>query len=101
VHPSALDEEIQHLTDELFKTVDSSNRRRHSLNKSKQALRRVWMAKEKDFAKELNDLITRYIKMGCEPQVIVDELTREANSVFGHYNLEIYLEAKCCKESDR
>jgi hypothetical protein len=59
------------------------------------------MAKEKDFAKELNDLITRYINMGCEPQGIVDELTREANSVFGHYNLEIYLEARCCKESDR
>ena len=59
------------------------------------------MAKEKDFAKELNELITRYLNMGCGPQDIVDELTREANSVFGHYNLEIYLEARCCKETDR
>jgi len=59
------------------------------------------MAKEQDFAKELNALITRYIDMGCEPQDIVDELTREANVVFGHYNLEIYLEAKCCRETDR
>jgi hypothetical protein len=25
------------------------------------------MAKEKDFAKELNELITRYINMGCDP----------------------------------
>ena len=59
------------------------------------------MAKEQDFAKELNALITRYIDMGCEPQDIVDELTREANEVFGHCNLEIYLETKCCRETDR
>jgi hypothetical protein len=47
-----------------------------------------------DFAKELNALITRYLDMGCDPQDIVDELAREANSVLGHYNLEIYLEAR-------
>ena len=52
------------------------------------------MADEKDFAKELNALITRYIEGGCDPQDIADELLREANSVFGHYTLEIYLEAK-------
>jgi hypothetical protein len=52
------------------------------------------MANEKDFAKELNVLITRYIEGGCDPQDIADELLREANYVFGHYNLEIYLEAK-------
>jgi hypothetical protein len=52
------------------------------------------MADEKDFGKELNELITRYLDVGCDPQDIVDELAREANSVFGHYNLEIYLEAK-------
>jgi hypothetical protein len=57
------------------------------------------MADEKDFAKELNELITRYLNKGGDPQDIVDELTREANSVFGHYNLEIYLEAKCCREA--
>ena len=52
------------------------------------------MANEQDFAKELNLLITRYLNMGCDPQDIVEELAREANSIFGHYNLEIYLEAK-------
>lgn len=31
---------------------------------------------------------------GCDPQDIAEELAREANYVFGHYNLEIYLEAK-------
>jgi hypothetical protein len=57
------------------------------------------MAAEKEFAKDLKELITRYINSGCDPQDIADELTREANSVFGHYNLEIYLEAKCCREA--
>ena len=57
------------------------------------------MADEKNFAEELAELITRYVNKGCDPQDIADELTREANSVFGHYNLEIYLEAKCCRET--
>jgi len=52
------------------------------------------MAGEKDFAKELNDLITRYIQSGSDPQAIVDELTREANLVFARHNLEIYLVAR-------
>jgi hypothetical protein len=52
------------------------------------------MADEKDFAKELNELITRYIQTGSDPQAIVDELTREANLVFANYNLEIYLAAR-------
>ncbi len=52
------------------------------------------MASESEFARELNALIRRYIDGGCDPQDIVEELTREANTVFGHYNLEIYLEAK-------
>jgi hypothetical protein len=52
------------------------------------------MADAKDFAKELTALITRYIDGGCDPQDVADELLREANYVFGHYNLEIYLEAK-------
>jgi hypothetical protein len=51
------------------------------------------MADEKNFAKELNELITRYIQSGSDPQAIVDELTREANLVFAQYNLEIYLAA--------
>jgi hypothetical protein len=48
------------------------------------------MADEKDF----DAMITRYIARGCDPQDLADELLREANYVFGHYNLEIYLEAK-------
>jgi hypothetical protein len=52
------------------------------------------MANEKSFAKELNDLITRYLDQGSDPEVIVDELTREANLVFARYNLEIYLAAR-------
>jgi len=52
------------------------------------------MGNEQGFAEELNALIKKYIDAGAEPQDIVDELTRESNLVFGHYNLEIYLEAK-------
>jgi hypothetical protein len=54
---------------------------------------RQWRMK-RTLLKELNALITRYIAGGCDPQDIADELLREANFVFGHYNLEIYLEAK-------
>jgi hypothetical protein len=52
------------------------------------------MPNEKDFAKELNELIMRYIRTGSDPQAIVDELTREANLIFAKYNLEIYLAAR-------
>jgi hypothetical protein len=52
------------------------------------------MADEKEFAKELNELIKRYIDGGCDPEDIANELAREANYVFGHYNFEIYLETK-------
>jgi|GEM_PF-3936274 len=52
------------------------------------------MGNEKNFADELNALIKKYIDAGSDPQDIVDELTRESNLVFGHYNLEIYLVAK-------
>jgi hypothetical protein len=52
------------------------------------------MADAKDFARELAALIKRYIDGGCDPEDVADELTREANYVFGHYNLEIYLETK-------
>ena len=52
------------------------------------------MANDKTFAEELNELITRYIKSGSDPQAIVDELTREANLVFARHNLEIYLAAR-------
>jgi hypothetical protein len=52
------------------------------------------MGNEQGFAEDLNALIRKYIDAGADPQDIVDELTRESNLVFGHYNLEIYLEAK-------
>lgn len=52
------------------------------------------MGNEKNFADELNALIKKYIDAGSDPQDIVDELTRESNLMFGHYNLEIYLQAK-------
>lgn len=55
------------------------------------------MPNETSFAKELNELITRYIEKGSEPQDIVDELTREANLIFARYNLEIYLAARKSK----
>ena len=55
------------------------------------------MSNEKNFAKELNELITRYISSGSDPQDIVDELTREANLIFGRHNLEIYLAARPSK----
>jgi hypothetical protein len=50
------------------------------------------MADAKQFAQELSALIKRYIDGGCDPEDVADELAREANYVFGHYNLEIYLE---------
>jgi hypothetical protein len=52
------------------------------------------MANEKGFAAELNELITRYINVGSDPQEIIDELTREANLIFARHNLEIYLVAR-------
>ena len=52
------------------------------------------MANQTDFAKELNDLISRFIDAGSDPQDIVDELTREANLIFARHNLEIYLAAR-------
>lgn len=57
------------------------------------------MADAKDFGKELGALTKRYVDGGCDPQDIADELLREANYVFGHYNLEIYLEAEPIAQS--
>jgi hypothetical protein len=50
------------------------------------------MSDAKEFGKELSALIKRYIDGGCDPQEVADELAREASYVFGHYNLEIFLE---------
>jgi hypothetical protein len=51
------------------------------------------------FAEDLNQLITLEITKGTDPQDIVDELTREANLVFGHYNLEFEIAAHCCERA--
>lgn len=53
------------------------------------------------FAEDLNQLITREIKKGTDPQDLVDELTREANLVFGNYNLEFEIAAHCCQREDK
>ncbi len=55
------------------------------------------MARQTNFAQELNELITRHIDAGADPQEVVDELTREANLIFGRYNLEVYLVAQKSK----
>jgi hypothetical protein len=55
------------------------------------------MAEKENFATELNDLITRYLNSGSSAQDIADELAREANLVFGRYNLEIYLATRQTK----
>jgi hypothetical protein len=52
------------------------------------------MVNQKSFAAELNELITRHINAGSDPQEIIDELTREANLIFARHNLEIYLVAR-------
>ena len=52
------------------------------------------MADAKEFATELNTLIKQYLDAGCDPEDIAAELAREASYVFGHYNLEIYLEKR-------
>jgi hypothetical protein len=52
------------------------------------------MTDSKEFARELNVLIKRYIDGGCDPEDVAAELAREASYVFGHYNLEIYLETR-------
>jgi hypothetical protein len=52
------------------------------------------MADAKAFATELNALIKRYLDAGCDPEDVAAELARESSYVFGHYNLEIYLETR-------
>ena len=65
---------------------------RHPLGCSNHAWEVGLMVDSNEFARELSALIKRYIDGGCDPQTVADELTREANYVFGHYNLEIYFE---------
>jgi hypothetical protein len=43
------------------------------------------------FKEALEALVNQRIGAGDDPQDLFDELTREANSVFGHYNLEYEL----------
>ena len=46
---------------------------------------------ETDFARRLHNLIEESIKDGSPPEDIFEELVRQANSTFGHYNLEYVL----------
>lgn len=43
------------------------------------------------FKDALETLVTQRIAEGADPQEIFEELRREANLVFGHYNLEYEL----------
>jgi hypothetical protein len=43
------------------------------------------------FKDALEALVNQRIAEGADPQELFEELTREANLVFGHYNLEYEL----------
>lgn len=46
---------------------------------------------EHSFKEVLENLVNQRIAKGDEPQAVFEELLREANLVFGHYNLEYEL----------
>jgi len=46
---------------------------------------------KKSFRDVLETLVNERIADGAEPQQLFEELSREANLVFGHYNLEYEL----------
>lgn len=41
-----------------------------------------------DFARELHDLIDRHVEQDIPAEDLVEEMTRQLNSVFGKYNVE-------------
>ncbi len=43
------------------------------------------------FRDALESLVNERIAEGADPQELFEELSREANAVFGHYNLEYEL----------
>jgi hypothetical protein len=43
------------------------------------------------FKEALEELVNARIEAGDDPMDVFDELHREANAVFGHYNLEFEL----------
>ena len=45
----------------------------------------------RSFREALETLVKHRIEAGEDPQVLFEELTREANFVFGHFNLEYEL----------
>jgi hypothetical protein len=45
----------------------------------------------RSFREALETLVTHRIEAGEDPQVLFEELTREANLVFGRFNLEYEL----------
>jgi hypothetical protein len=46
---------------------------------------------KKSFKEALQELVDRRIAAGDDPEELFEELRREANLVFGHYNLEYEL----------
>lgn len=46
---------------------------------------------KKSFRDVLDTLVKERIADGADPQELFEELSREANLVFGHYNLEYEL----------
>ena len=46
---------------------------------------------KKSFRDALETLVKERIADGADPQELFEELSREANLVFGHYNLEYEL----------
>lgn len=46
---------------------------------------------DSSFRNVLEDMVNKRIAEGADPQELFEELRREANFVFGHYNLEYEL----------
>jgi hypothetical protein len=46
---------------------------------------------DNSFREALEKLVTQRIEAGADPKEVFEELRREANIVFGHYNLEYEL----------
>lgn len=44
-----------------------------------------------NFREVLEEMVNQRIAEGADPQEVFEELRREANLVFGHYNLEYEL----------
>ncbi|MCB1862385.1 MAG: hypothetical protein H6964_10520 [Chromatiaceae bacterium] len=52
---------------------------------------------KKGFKEAIEEMVKKRIESGEDPMVLFEELSREANLVFGHYNLEYELVDKKAK----